>query len=649
MKCICSILLLLFSVSISYSQKLSFKELVEILESDNALMDSSLQAVKQDTIALKKMLQISESKNNYALQCYLLNALGAYFRNKSNYQTAIASHTKALNLAIINALTEQIIISKNGLGVVYRRIDQVIPAIRFHQEALTQAEGIADPNLTIIRNLAIACNSLGNIYLTMDQYDDAFTMFSRSLKIEDSLKNDIGLAINYHNIGAIYEEKKNFERALYNYKTSLRYNEQAGSAIGKLICNNSIGGIYIKLNDLNSAKEYLSGVINDAENIQDEYYKSLSYMNTGWLMLLNNDDNGIALIENALKTASNKHFLTILIDGNHILYEAYKTKGEANIALYHYQKYSESKENLLNETNLNYVNSLQSKYELEKKKNEYNELRNEYDRTKTKMNNNIILLITLLLILILLLSVTHLLNRQKDLQQEKKLLTLQQDLLSLQMNPHFLFNAFNSIKLFIIRSDKENAVFYLNKFALLFRTILTSLRQKEVSLKEELDNIGNYVELENMRFSNSINFSVQIDESLPLNKIFLPSLLLQVFVENAILHGLSPKIGEKILKINVEKYDDENIKIEIFDNGIGRKIAERKNKNYQTKKSMGISITDSRLKSHYGNNYNFEIKDLEELKDKTSGTLVILILPTDMEKSSTHTKVSFLQKNLSEK
>ena len=629
MKIVCSFIFILSIAFTSLSQKMSFEQLLETDNADNAMIDSSLLSARNDTVLLKNLLVKSEKEKNYSLQCYLLNALGVYSRNSTNYNTAVGYHTKALNLAIIHKLTEHVIISKNNLGVAYRRTNQIIPALRYHQEALIEAEALEERTLTNIRSMAVAYNSMGNIYLTMDQYNDALTMFNNALKIEDSLNNKLGMAINNNNIGSLFEEKKEYQKALEYYKVSLSHHENINSSTGILICNNNIGGIYNKLNDTKNAEIYLANVIEKSEKLKDDYYKSLSYMNVGWLNILQEKEDGIGLLEQSVKLATNKHYLKILIDGHYILYEAYQKRNEANIALYHYKKYSESKEKLLNETNLNFVNSIQSKYDLEKKKNEYNELMNEYKLTKSKMNNNIILLIVLLLIVVSLLTITSLLNRQKDLKQEKQLLTLQHDVLNLQMNPHFLFNALNSIKLYIIRSDKEKAVFYLNKFASLFRTILSSVQQKEVNLNEEINNIINYVELENMRFNNSIDFGFQIDENIPVEKIIVPSLLLQVFVENAILHGLSAKEGKKVLKINVKKHQSDKIKIEIVDNGVGFKNTFKKDHNYFRKKSMGLTIVEARLKSYFNEDYTLVIKDYDNNNYSAPGTLVSIIIPVE--------------------
>ncbi len=134
---------------------------------------------------------------------------------------------------------------------------------------------------------------------------------------------------------------------------------------------------------------------------------------------------------------------------------------------------------------------------------------------------------------------------------EKELAELKITALKSQMNPHFIFNSLNSIKLYIIDNDKDNAVYYLNKFSKLIRKILASTRVKEISLEEELDILKLYVGIENIRFENKINLKINVDPDLDIETVKLPSLILQPFLENAIWHGLPSKKGEKILRIEL--------------------------------------------------------------------------------------------------
>lgn len=192
-----------------------------------------------------------------------------------------------------------------------------------------------------------------------------------------------------------------------------------------------------------------------------------------------------------------------------------------------------------------------------------------------------------------------------------------------KMNPHFIFNALNSIKVYLIENDKRKAVTYLNRFSKLVRKILESSRIEKISLKEELEIIRLYVEIENTRLNNSVEFTLnnKIDND---SQILLPPLILQPFIENALWHGLAPSRNKRILSLNVNS-DKEHIYIEIEDNGIGR-YESAKHKNIFKNKSMGMLLTKERFEvfnEKFGTDYRFEIIDK---KGKTSGTLVRIFL-----------------------
>ncbi len=171
-------------------------------------------------------------------------------------------------------------------------------------------------------------------------------------------------------------------------------------------------------------------------------------------------------------------------------------------------------------------------------------------------------------------------------QYERELAELKITALRSQMNPHFIFNSLNSIKLYIINNDKQNAVYYLNKFSKLIRKILSSTQTKEISLADEIDTMKLYVGIENIRFENTIDFSMDIDHTLNLDTIKIPSMVLQPFIENAIWHGLASKKEEKELSLQVYR-EDSNLIIEITDNGIGRANAQEiKRKKMHNRKSV---------------------------------------------------------------
>lgn len=216
---------------------------------------------------------------------------------------------------------------------------------------------------------------------------------------------------------------------------------------------------------------------------------------------------------------------------------------------------------------------------------------------------------------------------------DKELAELKLSSLRNQMNPHFIFNSLNSIKLYIINNEKENAVYYLNKFSKLIRKILDTTSKKVVLFAKELETSQLYISMENIRFQNEIDFQLTVEKSLQVETLKLPSLILQPFIENAIWHGLSSKKGKKKLTIKAAHDPEGYIHIEIEDNGIGRKkAAEIKRNKLHKKQSIGLQLTEERLlhfSKEFKNQYKIEFVDLYDDQTRQAlGTLVILKIPT---------------------
>ena len=217
---------------------------------------------------------------------------------------------------------------------------------------------------------------------------------------------------------------------------------------------------------------------------------------------------------------------------------------------------------------------------------------------------------------------TERLQRIKSIyEQEINKLHLQS--LQNQMNPNFIFNALNSVKVFLINGDKDRAVFYLNRFSKLIRMVLESSRKPNISLGEELEIAKLYLELESIRFEDGIDFSLDLEEGIRLNELSLPPLILQPFFENAIWHGLMHKEGPKKIKVCIGK-NGETFLLSIRDNGIGRAKSELFNSNRTIQKeSIGLNLVKNRLELYSKNesvDYQFEVIDHH---DEVGGTEVI--------------------------
>jgi len=213
---------------------------------------------------------------------------------------------------------------------------------------------------------------------------------------------------------------------------------------------------------------------------------------------------------------------------------------------------------------------------------------------------------------------------------EKKIAEVEMQSLRAQMNPHFIFNSLNSINTFILKNKTEAASDYLNKFARLIRAVLNNAKHKLVCLEDELDALKIYLELEQLRFDNKFDFSIKTDKFLDTNRVFVPPLLLQPYVENAVWHGLLHKETRGKIEISAHK-DGQHILFKIQDNGVGReKAAEFKSNFTPQNKSVGMSITADRIeiiKGLYSSEAKISITDLHDHNHKPSGTRITILLP----------------------
>ncbi len=595
-------------------------------------LDSVFMPVKRDTLKMSYLVHKSAELDYKVGECYALNALGTFFRNISHYEDAISMHTRALRLARELKDIEMEILSLNMLGVVYRRMDAIRSALDYHKEALDLADAQSTPSLEIQKSIAVSQNSMGNIYLALKQYDLALEQFQKSLKVEIRLDNRLGLAINNHNIGYAKEKKGLIDEALEHYQQSLVYNNEINSDIGRVICYNSIGKIYIIQEDYETALPIINQALEKAIKVNDQYYIASSYLNLGLIQLKKNQlETSKTNLEKALTISEEYNLKTSKIEAYEYLSELHEKTGDLNGALAYYKDHIKLEETLTNERNLQYVNDLIIKYESEKKNNQIKELANENEIVKLKLAQNKRTLILSLLGGFLVAIILFVLHRQRQLRNEKRIITLEQEMLRNQMNPHFIFNSLNSIKLYIINNEKENAVYYLNKFSKLIRKILVASTEKEISLEDELETMALYMNIENIRFSNEIAYRVDVAPEINTSIIKVPSLILQPFLENAIWHGLSTKSDNKEIHLTVKRKDSNHVSIFITDNGIGRNASQKiKNDKKLKRQSVGIDITKARLENfakNFNDDYKLEIIDLYD-NGKPSGTTIVLNIPT---------------------
>jgi sensor histidine kinase YesM len=217
-------------------------------------------------------------------------------------------------------------------------------------------------------------------------------------------------------------------------------------------------------------------------------------------------------------------------------------------------------------------------------------------------------------------------KERNELIQQQKFNEMENQAKQAMMNPHFVFNALNSIQHYMLENNKEMANRYLTKFSRLIRMNLDLSIKSNVSLEEELEKLKLYLEIEQLRFGEKLVFDFEIDDELETDIIQIPSMILQPFVENAIWHGIMPSHRNGHIQIKAESLlKDSILQIKIIDNGIGITNAKKLVKN-KTHKSLGLQITKDRIML-FGKQYNIICQILTEDKEDSSGTVVTIKIP----------------------
>lgn len=227
-------------------------------------------------------------------------------------------------------------------------------------------------------------------------------------------------------------------------------------------------------------------------------------------------------------------------------------------------------------------------------------------------------------------------NEAEKTEINKNYALLELKALQGQMNPHFIFNCLNTIKYFISTDDKVSAGKYLGKFARLVRMFLINSNNNYIFLQAEIELLKLYVELEQLRLDHKFEFVLEIDPLLEKEKIEIPGMLFQPFVENAIHHGLRESDKERVLRVRFKKKDGYLIGT-IDDNGVGRsESARKKSLHSDSHISMGIKTIDERIRTiNYIENSDIrlEITDKANLHGEAEGTLVSIAIPLKKMKS----------------
>jgi hypothetical protein len=217
----------------------------------------------------------------------------------------------------------------------------------------------------------------------------------------------------------------------------------------------------------------------------------------------------------------------------------------------------------------------------------------------------------------------------EQLDQKRKLHEMEIRTLKAQMNPHFIFNALNSIQVFIMQMENKKAEIYLSRFSKLLRRLVESNANESLSVREEVEILEAYLEIESLRFGNTFSYTISVDEAIDPDQTMIPHMMVQPFIENAIWHGLLTKESDRKLEITFAYHAPAIVRCSIDDNGIGRQASSGKENTFK-RKSLALSMVSQRLglmNTLLNVDCSVEITDKITENGLAAGTRVVLLLP----------------------
>ena len=535
-----------------------------------------------------------------------------YFKN-SQTEFGIALQQNPDNKETIKGLAR----SYASSGVVYSEQSNYVLALKNYEKALQLYQKIKEQ-----QSISKVLNNIGIVYKAQLNYPKALCYLKEAYKIQVSL-GEANAPVTLTNIGVIYFEKGEYENAVHYYEKAKRGFEKSDNKRGFALLNNYLGDYYIKQNNQSLALEYYRKSLTSYEEIQNKFGASLALFNIG--LLLQKQQKYSEALPFAIKSLAYAKEIGVQDQTFHtekLLSELYESLNNSKAALTHYKNYIIARDSINNQETKTKFAKAEMNYEFHKKEALLSE------KHKREIQLVVFSILGGLLLIVLGLVIYNRMQVKRQLTLKKEVAEYEQKALHLQMNPHFVFNCLSSISSFIVQNGTDSALKYLSKFSKLMRLTLEYSKGSLIPIDKEIESLQNYLELEQLRFHDKFEFEIQSTENVEFN-MGLPPLLIQPFVENAILHGMVPKEGKGKISVNFDVQKEQLI-CTITDDGIGLSESKLLKENSVTAhQSMALDITKKRLKimeSITSKSAKIEIIELSSAQQKT-GTKVTLYLP----------------------
>ncbi|EZH74632.1 hypothetical protein ATO12_12765 [Aquimarina atlantica] len=471
-------------------------------------------------------------------------------------------------------------------------------ALNFYKRALKDSFYISTP-----RSLITALTRVGALYDYdfLNEIDSAKYYTQKAIKRSIALDYKNNLSTLYGNLGSLYKRENKIDSTIIYYTKAHEILKQHKPITKEGALKTSLYDIanysYVKIY---SGK--LDDAIIDLQSVLDSLSKFSEY---------NKDDKGLFLsvYENMTLAYQNKK--------DYVKSNAVLKKKEEFLNQFHKQQLKQELE------------KLQVQYETKKRKSEIQRLKIlTADQKTIQKQRNIIFYSIIAMMLIFLIGIVFYFY-QKKLNDKYKKVVLQQQLLRTQMNPHFIFNALN--KIVILNEDQPDKVQnYVLGLSKLIRLTLENSREEYVPLEKEVGALEHYLILQS-NFSTSFMYSIEMDPEIESEFYHIPPMIIQPFVENAIIHGIAEKKEKGIVKVIFETNTENTIICKVIDNGIGYSHQFKKNiSSLKDHTSLSEKIVRERLAIYnkkFKSDASLEIKDLKDETNDCIGSVVKIVLP----------------------
>ncbi|MDB5257887.1 MAG: hypothetical protein JWM14_2582 [Chitinophagaceae bacterium] len=581
---------------------------------------------------------------------YIVNQLANILKKTEQYNEAIVYEKKVLEFQLLFKDSTEIANAYNNLGATLKKMNRNAEALTYFQKAFDYY-----PSSASRQNLAIILLNLGIAYQTEGDYSKANDYFGKALELNKKQSNQEETARTYNYIASNHlflkeyneaivfaeaaermaADKKLFDLMEVSYRILWQAHELQKDNESALQSYRQYVAVKDTLMRRSKIEEQeLVTRLREAEKLENRIQTLLSENELQQAEL-----NRIQL-ESRNKAAEieliQRHNELNEIRAKQVQLQQEKEIGRLHLVQQTLIRQSREKELLSLKESVAIENrEKQAKMEALHQQNTIKQL--ELNQKEISLRNQKLVQYLLFLALIGGALLAFLLFNRYKLSQKavkEKLLRqsseIEQRFLRAQMNPHFIFNALNSIQYYITSHDNSSAARYLAKFSKLIRHILESSRHQFIPLQEEVKILNVYLELEQLRNSNKFDYTISVDESLEDDFITIPPMITQPYIENAILHGVTHLTERGKIEIAYTKSGD-HIECSIRDNGIGREassvIRERIKPGHT---SVAMELTHDRLelmKQALKGEYKILISDLKDKDGNACGTEVKLWIP----------------------